>query len=343
MKSWLCLLWVVGAVVVFVLNVYLRAKHEKAGGWEENPVGPLIIKIAASVLLLIGAWILGGGGKIGALLMIAPMVLVGMLWVGPLMDFLGGSAINSLLGGGERLEPKPLYSVAEAKWRQGDPQLAIELIEEELEKFSCDFEGQMLKAQIQFESLSDLPAAEGTLLCVAAQPQHEPGQIARALYQLADWQQKKGDEQSMKETLSGLRDQFPDTGIELSCAQRLARAEFSIDSNDPRDASEIVSECLKQLEDHPLDNHTREQLARVYFNRYGKPDLAWEEMNKLFKNRFQQPRDITRWLNLMADWHLKKNNVKGARDCLQQIISRYPDLPFCEEAQDRLTRIKDMV
>ncbi len=91
---WLCLLWGGGAIAIFALNIHLRNKREQSRGWEENPVGPFIIKIAISVLLLIGAWVLSGGGKIGALLMIAPMVLVGMLWVGPLMDFLGGSAIN---------------------------------------------------------------------------------------------------------------------------------------------------------------------------------------------------------------------------------------------------------
>ena len=73
-----------------------------------------------------------------------------------------------------------------------------------------------------------------------------------------------------------------------------------------------------------------------------KPDLAWEEMNKLFENRFQQPRDISRWLNLMADWHLKKDNPDGARQCLTQITARYPNLPCSEAAQERLTRIKDL-
>ena len=122
----------------------------------------------------------------------------------------------------------------------------------------------------------------------------------------------------------------------------MARLDFAIDSIDPRDASEIVSLCLKQLDKHPHDNNTREQLAKVYFTRYGKPDLAWEEMNKLFNCPFQQPRDITRWLYLMADWHLKKDNPDGARACLEQIISRFPDMPYCEEAHDRLTRIKDL-
>ena len=247
------------------------------------------------------------------------------------------------MGGGEEVEPKPLYSVVEAKWRSGKAKLAIELIDDELEKFPGDFEGQMLKATIQMESLQDFATAEGTLLGITAQEQHEPGQIARAMNQLADWQKKEGQEEAMRLTLTGLRDRFPGSGIELASAQRLARLDFSVDSNDRRDASELVSECLKQLEKHPLDNQTREQLARVYFNRYGKPDLAWEELNKLFANPFQQPRDLARWLNLMADWHLEKNNPDGARQCLQQVMARFPDLPFAEEAQARLTRMQDVV
>jgi hypothetical protein len=117
--------------------------------------------------------------------------------------------------------------------------------------------------------------------------------------------------------------------------------DFMLDHEDGRDTGEVVSNCLKQLEKHPLDNDTREKLARVYFNRYGKPDLAWQEMNRLFENPFQQPRDLARWLNLMADWHLKRDNPAGARECLQQIMARFPELPHCEQAQQRLTLIKD--
>tara|TARA_B100001971_G_C18181914_1_gene533269 strand:- start:110 stop:1132 length:1023 start_codon:yes stop_codon:yes gene_type:complete len=337
---WICFSSIVGLVALFAGYMYVQITREKNN--EHDPVGPFLFKVGLSIILLL---ILAGTlsmGELGALLSLVPGVLLGLLWVGPVMNYLGGGAINSLMGGGQRLEAKPLYSMAEAKWRQGKPQLAIELIDDELVKFPCDFEGQMLKAQIQMESLHDFPSAEGTLLCIASQHQYEPGQVARALNQLADWQKKKGDVDAMKGTLAGLRDRYPNTGIEFSCAQRLARLGFSIDSNDPRDASEIVSECLKQLEEHPLDNHTREQLARVYFGRYGKPDLAWEEMNKLFENRFQQPRDISRWLNLMADWHLKKDNPDGARQCLKQITARYPNLPCSEAAQERLTRIKDL-
>ena len=299
-------------------------------------------KLGISVLLLVIFLASFSMGPLGMLFSILPGMLLGLLWIAPLLGIISGGAINSLLGGGGEVEAKPLYSVAETKRRQGKPILAIELIEEELVKFPCDFEGQMLKAQIQMESMGDFHSAEGTILCIAAQPQHGPGQIATALNQLADWQKKRGDVEGVKLTLAGLRDSYPDTAIEFSCAQRLARLDFYVDSNDPRDASEIVSECLKQLDEHPLDSHTREQLARVYFSRYGKPDLAWEEMNKLFVIPFQKPRDLARWLNLMTDWHLEKNNPVGARECLKQIMSRFPDLPYCVQAQERLTRIKDL-
>ena len=189
--------------------------------------------------------------------------------------------------------------------------------------------------------LRDFNAAQGTMLEITQQPHHEPGQIASAMNMLADWQLKHLDDKEIaRGTLESIMHRFPNTGIELTTAQRLARMDFMLDHEDSRDTGEVVSDCLKQLEKHPLDNDTREKLARVYFNRYGKPDLAWQEMNRLFENPFQQPRDLARWLNLMADWHLKKDNPAGARECLQQIMARFPQLPQCEEAQQRLTLIK---
>ena len=73
--------------------------------------------------------------------------------------------------------------------------------------------------------------------------------------------------------------------------------------------------------------------------RYEQPELAKEQMKILFAQPYQQPRDIARWLNLMADWHLKKDNLDAARKCLQQIVAQFPDQPYSDEAQLRLTRL----
>ena len=318
-------------------------KETKGKFWLPDSLLEIFCKLIASIFLIYAALqFYDPRFPVTAILIIPFVMITGMLWVGPVFEHLAGKFTMSLYGLGEKQESKPKYEQAESRWKSGRPAEAIQLIDDQLDEFPEDFEGQMLKAQIQIESLKDFDSAEATLLEITSQKKHNAGKITLALNQLADWHLKRGDEETAKKTLKDLCTRYPNSQIEFNCSQRLARLDFSIDSNDPRDASEIVSLCLKQLDQHPLDNHTRDQLARVYFTRYGKPDLAWEQMNKLFNNPFQQPRDITRWLNLMADWHLIKVNPDGARACLQQIMSRYPDMPYCEEAQDRLTRIKDL-
>ena len=311
--------------------------------WLHDSAASILWRIIASIILIYFAFkIYDPTSPQLSLLIIPPLLITGMLWVGPIFENLTEKFFRSLYGFGDKIENKPKYNPAESKWKSGRPKEAIKLIEEQLAEFPEDFEGQMLKAQIQMESLKDFASAEATLLEISSQKKHNAGKIALVLNQLADWYLKKDDKESTKKILMGLCARYPKTQIEFNCSQRLARMDFAIDSTDKRDASELVSLCLKQLDQHPLDCHTREQLARIYFNRYDKPDLAWEEMNKLFSNPFQHPRDITRWLNLMADWHLKRNNPNGARACLEQIISRYPDLPYAEEADNRLTKIRHL-
>lgn len=317
-------------------------KEKEKFGLTDSVVS-ILWKIIASIILIYWAFKLyTPTNAITSLLIIPPLVITGLLWVGPVFEHLTEKFIRSLYGFGDKQEPEPKYDPAESKWKSGQPKEAIKLIEEQLAEFPEDFEGQILKAQIQMESLKDFESAEATLLEISSQKKHNAGKIAMVLNQLADWYLKKDDKESSKKILMGLCARYPKTQIEFNCSQRLARMDFAIDSTDKRDASELVSLCLKQLDQHPLDYHTREQLARIYFNRYDKPDLAWEEMNKLFSNPFQQPKDITRWLNLMADWHLKRNNPNGARACLEQIISRYQDLPYAEEADNRLTKIRHL-
>ena len=338
---WWCLFISLGGIGLLV--AYTFYLHYRQQGHEESLVGPLVIKLALSVILFIALVEFAQMEPPGVFIAILPGVILGLLWVGPLADWLGMGAINSLMGGGEKVEPKPMYSIAEARQKRGDPHGALAAIESELETFPGDFDGLMLMATIQMESLHDFDSAQATILAIVQQPQYEPGQVSRSLGRLADWQVKfQANPEAARQTLCHLRDRFPGTAVEFVASQRLARMDFAIEIDDRRDASVVVSECLKQLEKHPLDNDTREKLARVYFERYGQPELAKEEMKKLFAIPYQQSRDVTRWLNLMADWHLKKNNPEAARECLRQIVTRYPNLPFCEEAQLRLTRIKEL-
>lgn len=333
-------------VVVAVLVGWITFLHKAPEAWTAGDDRRFSFndtaRIGGTIILLLIMFVMRpDGNPYMAFLMIFPLSLLGMIWAGPAMDYLGLKAITKLMGGGEEVEAQPMYSIAETRRKSGEPEKALEAVEGELERFPADYDGLILKAMIQMEDLKKFDDARATLLEVGSAEAHTPGQVSRAHNLLADWQIKfQKDEAAARETLEMLRARFPDSGVEFAVSQRLARLDDILDFDDKRDAAEVVSDCLKQLEKHPLDNNTREKLAEVYFERYNKPDLAWEEMNKLFAVPYQQPADLCRWLNRMADWHLKRDHPDGARQCLQQIITRFPDQPQSEAAQLRLTRLQ---
>ncbi|MFM1555982.1 MAG: tetratricopeptide repeat protein [Limisphaerales bacterium] len=338
--GWICLLFVVGGLALFVGATFLN--HHRQQKNEHDQVGPMVFKVGASVLMLIIFFACISMGKIGMLLAIVPGVLLGFIWIGSVSDLFMGGVMNWMTGEGEEVEPKPFYSVAETMRHRGDPQGAIAEIKDQLSRFSGDFEGQMMMAEIQVETLKDFPAATATLRTIFAQDHHAIGQFTRAMNTLADWQLKYAeDKDAARATLRGIMQRFPNTGAELLTAQRLARMDAFIEYNDARDAGQVVSDCLKQLEQHPLDNDTREKLACVYFERYDQPKQAWAELNTLIQRPFQQSRDVCRWLNMAADWHVKLENIAGARGAMQQIIALFPNTALAETAASRLTKWKD--
>ena len=60
-------------------------------------------------------------------------------------------------GGTEPPEPKPYYSIAQARRQRREFLQAVVAVREQLAKFPNDFEGVMLLADIQAEDLQDLP------------------------------------------------------------------------------------------------------------------------------------------------------------------------------------------
>ena len=337
---WICFLSVVVGAALFVGATFLN--HHRQQKNEHDQVGPMVFKVGVSVLMLIIFFACYKMGEFGLLLAIIPGVLLGFIWIGSVSDLFMGGVMNWMTGEGEEVESKPFYSVAETKRHRGDPQGAIAEIEDQLSRFPDDFEGQMLMAEIQVETLKDFPAAAATLRTIFSQDHHAIGQLTRAMNTLADWQLKYAeDKDGAGSTLRGIMQRFPNTGAELLTAQRLARMDAFIEYNDARDAGQVVSDCLKQLEQHPLDNDTREKLACVYFERYDQPKQAWTELNTLIQRPFQQSRDVCRWLNMAADWHVKLENITGARAAMQQIIALFPNTALAETAASRLTKWKD--
>ena len=98
-------------------------------------------------------------------------------------------------GGSLEVEPRPAYSIAQSRQKQGKYLEAVAEIRKQLDRFPTDFEGHIMLAQILAENLKDLPGAELTIQRLCSQPGHAAKNITFALYSLADWYLKIGQDQ----------------------------------------------------------------------------------------------------------------------------------------------------
>ena len=110
---WWCLLLGIGVIGLVVALIYFN--HKRQGSNEYDAIEPMTLKLGASGVLILISVPLFSIGAFGALLSIVPLFILGLLWAGPLVGWFSGGAIDSLMGAGQEVEPKPLYSIAETK------------------------------------------------------------------------------------------------------------------------------------------------------------------------------------------------------------------------------------
>src|SRR5215471_2474594 len=162
-------------------------------------------------------------GPIGPLIIAACGVFMSLLWTPHIGAAMIAPLTNLIDGGNLPPEARPAYSMAQAKQKKGMYLEAISDIRNQLNRFPTDFEGHMLLAQIQAEDLKDLQGAELTLQRFCAQPGHAPKNITFALFSMADWQLKYGqDRDAAQRALEQIIALLPETEFALTAAQRIA-------------------------------------------------------------------------------------------------------------------------
>jgi len=273
-------------------------------------------------------------------------------------------------GGSDPPDPHPAYSVALARQKQGRYLEAVAEIRKQLDRFPTDVEGQLLLAQIQAEDLKDLPAAEITTQHFCEQPGHAPQNIVFALYSLADWHLKIGqDRQAARRDLDKIIALFPESEFALGAAHRIAHlggAEMLLPPGERRkfivaegvqnvgllpnseylkpaeaDPEQLAAGYVKHLEQHPLDTEAREKLAIIYTDHYGRLDLATDQLEQLIQEPNQPARLVVHWLNLLADLQIRSGtDCETIRETLQRIIDRDPNVAAAEMARHRLALLK---
>jgi tetratricopeptide (TPR) repeat protein len=290
---------------------------------------------------------------------------LGALWAPSLGDLLVKPIVGAWLGGLENRQSRPLYSLAEAKIKMGRYPEAIDEIHKELEKFPQDFQGHMLLAEIYAAHLKDFPGAQATVEALLSQPGHAPANVAFALNRLADWQLRFAhDPNAARASLTRIIELIPGTEQAYYAGQRLSHLEAGTEVFDPHQTKRIVVQpgpqypalqddfdglkpppenveavlagYIQQLEAQPQDNEAREKLAIFYATKYGRMDLAADQLEQLIAQPGAPKKQIAHWLDLLADLHIKATeDMESARLALQRIIDRYPESALAEMARNR--------
>ena len=326
--------------------------------------------VGGALVVVLGGW----GPSVGsAIVMPITCVLFGIIltfiWAPSIGTMLSRPLTSMFDGGFEEAEPEPLYSIAQAKRKKGQFREAIWEIQQQLEKFPQDCTGQMLMAEIQAENLNDLQGAAVTIARLCQQTGHPPFVVADALNRLADWHLKfEQNPTSARQVLEQVVALLPDTQWAYAAHQRLAHlggADMLITAHDrrpltlahtdqevglhkgqappPPEASPVneAEKLVTHLEEFPLDNDAREQLAIIYARHYERLDLAAAELEQLLDQANAPAKMIVHWLNLLTDLHLQiANDEESARQTLQRINDLFPTQAAAELARSRQAHLK---
>lgn len=334
----------------------------------------VVTGIIVGFMLKVVAPLVGKGGYDGAFVGIPLTAVCGLAlaitWRHNLAELVAQPFASLYDGGSVPPEPKPAYSVAQARQKQGRNLEAIEEIRKQLELFPTDFEGHMLMAQIQAEDLKDLAAAGKTIDALCGQPGHAPINIAYALYSLADWHlQENKNREAARRAFEKVMELLPDTEYAVTAAHRVARLAdpdmplseherkvFLVPegmknvglSKDMRpvaapeaDPAEAAEALVKHLRKYPLDSEAREKLAVIYFEHYGRFDLAADQLEQLITQPNQPARVVVRCLNILADLQIKNGgDYETVKATLQRIVDLNPSLAAAENARTRIGLLK---
>ena len=107
------------------------------------------------------------------------------------------------------------------------------------------------------------------------------------------------------------------------------------------DPEQVAAGCVKHLEQYPLDNEVREQLAVIYADHYGRLDMAIAELEQMIEQPNQPGKLVVHWLNVLADLQVRSGaGFEAVQQTLQRIIDRDPNAAAAEIARNRMGLLK---
>lgn len=329
----------------------------------------IVTAVGAAVFISLGMQVATAGRKEAFIIAIGAAVVglvLGILWAPSIGGMAAAPFAGLFDGGGQEVEARPFYAIAQARRKMGKYQEALERVREQLEKYPGDFEGLMLMAEIYGEDFKNNAAAQACVEEMVNFPKRAPKNIAYALNRAADWHLKLAeDRKAAKAALLRIPELLPETEQAQMAWQRIARltpdrmlAEqkerpvirmvrhegylgLQGMAADPRKPEENPAEAalrlVAHLNEHPFDSEAREELARVYAEHYGRVDMAADQMEELIAGPNPAPKQVARWLNMLADLQVQFGRDQAAAEAaLRRIMERFPDGAAAANAEKRI-------
>lgn len=343
----------------------------------EDP-GRMVFKwIATGVILVLILWMgasLQGAGYAAAFAVpiagAAIGVALGIIWAPHLGAALARPLGSFYDGGSAEVEARPFYSIAHAKRKRGHYLEAIAHIRKQLERFPEDYEGWLLLAEIHAEDLRQHDEAQKCVEELLRHRHHHPKNLAFALNRSADWHLAlASNREAARDALARVEALFPGTEMAHQAAQRIAhlttdqmlanqkeRPRLNLVHHDeyiglqgqvadPRPPQstpvETATRLVEQINRFPHDAEAREQLARVYAEEFARVDLAADQVEELIRTPGSGPKEIARWLNMLADFHIRVGKDRAAAEtALRRVIEQLPGTASAAQAQSRLAHLE---
>ncbi|HEV8543698.1 MAG TPA: hypothetical protein VGR78_14990 [Verrucomicrobiae bacterium] len=297
-------------------------------------------------------------------------VVLGIIWAPQLGAMLAKPITSFYDGGSAEVEARPFYAIARAKQKRGQYEEALAAIRGQLDKFPEDYEGWMLMAEIYARDLKDNAGAQNCIEEILRHGTHTPKNVAFALNCSSDWHLNlASDREAARFALERIVAMFPETEFAHSAAQRiphLASDQMLAEQKerprlalkhydehiglrgevaDPRPKEDEppakAARLVSHLNDFPEDVEAREELAKIYADHYQRMDLATDQIEQLVASPGAGPKEIVRWLNMLADYHIRVDQDRPAAEAvLHRIMDLFPNTALAAKAESRLAYLE---
>jgi tetratricopeptide (TPR) repeat protein len=294
-------------------------------------------------------------------------LVLALIWGSSIGRMVARPLTSMFDGGDEEPEPVPVYSISKSLINRGRYTEAVAAIREQLARFPDSFEGILLLASVQAVHQHDLASAEQTLRLFCDRQNAPSNLVFSALSRLADWHvELHSDLESARAALHEVTERLPGTEFARQAAQRIAHLQSTKTVLASRDVESVrlkegvqnlglldktpagampveqdpasrLAELIRHLDEHPLDELARVEVANIYVHHLGRLDLARDQIEQLIAAHPGSRKQVIQWLNLLATLEVEAGeDIENVRATLQRIIQMFPDKGGADLARERI-------